>query len=790
MERIVSPGVFTNENDQSYLPIGVGAIGAAFIGPTQFGEAFVPTEVTSYDDFTIKFGTSYDASYMPYTVRYYLENAGSATICKILPTAGYIASESLLMVEDGTDKILAVFHETRTTYLTAGFATSTLDGVTVDSIVTSSGTEFALNISSSETTKSFSGSSDPTKANWMGNVIGEGANSTDPVYRYSTFKQYCSAHSGSNVYFDTMDLDFASSTAGIGTTGYDYSEAATPWIQSQLVGGSSVNLFRIHTINHGTEMNRKYKIAITGIKKASEIAGSDWGSFTLVVREYDDKDTSPISLETYTGLSLDPDNVNYIAKKIGDIYYKWDNTNRKLVKHGDFSRKSKYIWVEMDADVKNKAVSTTLIPYGHAAIVQPMLSTATYTLPVATMVTAQERNSEYNSNIYYGFNFNFDTTDNLNYLMPTVNGALAGDNAAFNLDNYSNHASASTNPGSSLSGSLANQESRKFIIPMQGGFDAFNPALEKKMGSLDSNRDMTATNMGGFDLQNANASGYASYKIALDLLSNKDQYDINLLFTPGVLSELHSSVVQKSIDLCESRGDCFYIFDNARLNTLALATVTNEASNYDTSYAATYYPWVKIFDSERNKYLWVPPSVIMSGAYSFSDKVGYEWFAPAGLNRGSISAAKDVFVNLKHSERDTLADGKVNPIMWFPNEGVTVWGQKTLQTKASALDRVNVRRLLINLKKFIASTSRYLVFENNVSATRNSFLAMVNPYMEDIQQKSGLYAFRVQMDSTNNEPDIIDRNMLVGEIWIQPAKTAEFIVIDLNLLPTGASFSS
>jgi phage tail sheath protein FI len=160
------------------------------------------------------------------------------------------------------------------------------------------------------------------------------------------------------------------------------------------------------------------------------------------------------------------------------------------------------------------------------------------------------------------------------------------------------------------------------------------------------------------------------------------------------------------------------------------------------------------------------------------------------LNRGGIVGAVSVLNRLTHSERDELYEGKVNPIASFPGEGIVAFGQKTLQEKSSALDRINVRRLLIKVKKYIASTSRYLVFEQNTATTRSRFLNTVNPYLEGIQQRQGLYAFRVVMDESNNTPDVIDRNILAGQIFLQPTKTAEFIVLDFNILPTGASFSA
>ena len=179
---------------------------------------------------------------------------------------------------------------------------------------------------------------------------------------------------------------------------------------------------------------------------------------------------------------------------------------------------------------------------------------------------------------------------------------------------------------------------------------------------------------------------------------------------------------------------------------------------------------------------------MIPGVYAFNDRVAAPWFAPAGLNRGGIDMAIRAERKLTQTNRDDLYDSNVNPIATFPNTGVTVYGQKTMQKKASALDRVNVRRLLIAAKKFIASTTKFLVFENNTAATRNRFLSIVNPYFENVQQRQGLYAFKVVMDDSNNTPDVIDRNQMVGQIFLQPAKAAEFIIIDFNILPTGAAF--
>ena len=215
---------------------------------------------------------------------------------------------------------------------------------------------------------------------------------------------------------------------------------------------------------------------------------------------------------------------------------------------------------------------------------------------------------------------------------------------------------------------------------------------------------------------------------------------------------------------------------------------TTAVQTLDTNYAATYYPWVKVLDDSINLPTWVPPSVVIPGVYAQNDRVAHEWFAPAGLNRGGLSNVLEAKTRLTHAERDLLYEGRINPIASFPGQGVVVFGQKTLQAKPSALDRINVRRMLIRIKKFIASSSRYLLFENNTVATRNRFLNIVNPYLDSVQSNQGLSSFRVVMDDSNNTPDVIDRNQLVGQIYLQPARSVEFIVLDFVVQPTGASF--
>jgi hypothetical protein len=289
----------------------------------------------------------------------------------------------------------------------------------------------------------------------------------------------------------------------------------------------------------------------------------------------------------------------------------------------------------------------------------------------------------------------------------------------------------------------------------------------------------------GADTQGLTGSDYTN---AINLLANADEYKYNAIFAPGLTSEHHSQQVLDIVNYTIGRGDAIAVIDLRGYGS-ALNAVINQASTFDSSYAATYWPWLKTNDPNRsNESIWVPASTMVPGVYAFTDASSDPWFAPAGINRGAIATATSAERNLTVGNRDALYEANVNPIATFPGTGVVIFGQKTLQKRASALDRVNVRRLLIALKSFISQVADGLVFEQNTTATRNNFLSVVNPYLESVQQRQGLFAFRVVMDETNNGADVVDRNELVGQIYLQPTRTAEFIILDFNVLPTGATF--
>ena len=276
----------------------------------------------------------------------------------------------------------------------------------------------------------------------------------------------------------------------------------------------------------------------------------------------------------------------------------------------------------------------------------------------------------------------------------------------------------------------------------------------------------------------------ADYTSSIALLQNKDEYDFEVITIPGVTVQNGAIATTTLIDTVTQRGDAIAVIDTRNYGATINQAITS-AGTVDSSFAATYWPHVQVLSPETNKLVFVPASTLIPAVYATNDRLGAEWFAPAGFNRGGVGGAIQAERKLPPADRDKLYAGKVNPIASFPGQGPVIFGQKTLQTKATSLDRVNVRRLLIELKRVVGQIGEGLLFEQNTAATRGRFLNQVNPFLESVQQRQGIFAFRVVMDETNNTADVIDRNQLVGQIFIQPTRTAEFIILDFNITPTG-----
>ena len=363
----------------------------------------------------------------------------------------------------------------------------------------------------------------------------------------------------------------------------------------------------------------------------------------------------------------------------------------------------------------------------------------------------------------------------------------------------------SANNQMELSGEYPNNSKyvrvRSVNLPTPNYFDANGVAISAYTASIPVNGSGSAggsftsatgtvnSNITVYNNISTNTQGLvgASYNDMIALLGNSEAYQFNVLFTPGLLNDVHNAQVTNIITNTISRGDSLYVMDLGVYGS-SLGEAVTQAQTRDTSYAATYWPWVRIIDPATGKHVWVPASTVIPGVYAFNDRVSAPWFAPAGINRGGLNTVLQAELKLTQGNRDDLYSNNINPIATLPQQGVVVYGQKTLQKAQSALDRVNVRRLMIELKSYIRQIADTIVFEQNTITTRNSFISRVTPYLEGIQQKQGLYAFKVVMDDTNNGPAVIDQNQLVGQIYIQPTRTAEFISLDFILMPTGAEF--
>ena len=766
-KKIVSPGVFTNEIDQSFLPAAVGDIGAALIGPTVKGPALVPTVVTSFSEYEKMFGTSFKSgsSYYQYltshTAEQYLKHNGQLTVVRVLAgtyshatanisssvdpavvgkstgTAPHTGSITLVgpnlavgtlvsasLTPFGGSAVKFMFTGSAAVSAFAGTNTSTLLHIVSQSSLTLSAAKLrdVINNSSSlhglSITASSEGATVGLTSSLFPNTSGaehgtHGAfgvpNSAGPNYHGSPSIIHGGSTPFNNLKGVYVDINAVSDTSGHAITTKSLSGGR------DFNGGTMEVPFKLHTLGEGTIVNSVGPIGTNSVLASGSGDNLRYelfnvnkrkGTFGLAIRQGDDTIKKKQTIESYTGLTLDPNSINFIGKAIGDQVQTVrtdENGNPFLQLSGSYPNKSKYVRVE----IKKETIDYL----------------------------------DENGNVRVG--------------------------------------AASASLPSAASGS----NSGSFGGSFSGGTDGnvTHPKTFYENIAQNSSQGLNPSDTGG-------ANGYDSYIKALNLLSNQDEYDINMILAPGIISRLHAGVASKIIDVCEDRSDCFAIIDPVEYGK-NIVNATDQADGKDSSYAAMYWPWVKVPDSKvSGTARWVPPSVVMAGVYAFNDKVAQPWFAPAGLNRGVIQTAIQAERKLTKNDRDTLYNSSVNPIATFPGQGVCVFGQKTLQKKMSALDRVNVRRLLIKVKKFIASSSRFLVFEQNTSATRRRFLSIVNPYLETVQSQSGLTAFRVVMDETNNTPDTIDRNQLVGQLFLQPARTAEFIVLDFTIQRTGAAF--
>jgi hypothetical protein len=759
-QKFMSPGVFTTEFDQSFLAQGVAGIGAALIGRTLKGPAFVPVIVQGFDSFAERFGATDPSLQMPYAAKNYLKNSGVLTAVRVLghsdgtnTVAGFTVGAITAITDSGSNgQVLAVLHNSGTVTV-AGVPGSSTDFTIVF------GTVFGA-------TASFV----PTAPNYVGKVL-----NTDPT-KYSTYGHYLNQLFKATA--PAVSASWSSVTVSGGLTDFhrDFVGGSTAWIKSQPIGGVDFDLFRFKSVGHGNAVGGDVKVMITNIKPSASPTATPFGTFDVIVRDFDDTDQRPVVLESFIGCTLDPDSNSFISRKIGDGVEVFSTTQRKFIATGTFPSKSKYITVELSTTSNPPKEA---LPFGHRGYTKDKFSNNSLPADLPLVLSQKDRNGNQDANIAWGIMF--VSGGIADRMKASPDNALTTQDADFSLSFLtSSYVNGRQVWNYSTAISVANQHQPlyasaslyKFSMPLQGGFDGFDPRVRDPL-YLTNSADET-------DI------GVVSLKRAIDTLANPDAFDLNLLAIPGV----HNlKVTDYARSMVNDRQDVLFVMDITG-SSVTEAVGQLKAREVDDNYTACYYPDLKLNDRTSNRMVRVSPSVAVVGAVAYSDRVGQVFFAPAGLNRGGLGQfdIADTVDRLNYQDRNDLYENRINPIATFPNEGIVVFGQKTLQIKASALDRINVRRLLIFAKKTIASAAKYLLFEPGNPATWQRFVNTVNPILDKIRQDQGIERFKVVMDSTVNTADVVDRNIMKGKIFLQPTKSAEFIDLSFIITNAGVSF--
>lgn len=768
----VSPGVYTREQDFSVFAANIGVTRLGLIGLTLKGPAFEPIRIRNTDEFFARFGTTDTSLELPYVANSFLKQSGELTISRVLGYEGYTNSAAWIIQASGGTKSGAVLAVLRSKSADEGLTfIANAESDIVISNITAPLSPFTLSATTGPltafTNSAVTVSLDETRDDYIVKVLGKNPKkftSDYGIYVESIYPHFI-REAVKRGQITNIEDNITFSNAGVYTDYVsEYTNPVTPYVVSKVFGGTVKDLFRFQSISDGDSANVEIKISIANIDETS-------GTFDVIIRAYNDTDAAPSILERYRAVTLDSTQTNYIAKQIGTT-------------DEEYPRVSNYVTLDM---AENHPVT---LPAGFRG----------YT----------ERNTglsgSTNADVYYKeFYFSGDSVfktylgiSELGYTgftssqvaisksIQTLESDLwqyigATPTGTTTIKGYHMESTAPTSEFvvgqlNALSGYTKNQ--RKFTLVPAGGFDGFNKF-----------RTPTFTSS-GMDVSNVQA-----FKDAVDTMANPEAIDINLLALPGINFKDNESVTKYALDMVESRADTLYIIDSPRLSD-SLAKGTSEEvvsalqdTGIDSNYAATYWPWIQINDANYNKYTYVSPTMEVVRSIALTDNVAYPWFAPAGLNRGGVSdMVVKADIKLDQNDRDTLYQDRVNPIATFVQNGIVIWGQKTLQMKTSALDRVNVRRLLLQVRRLIAAASQTLVFEPNDTTLRSQFLAKVEPILLQIQNQRGLTAFRVIVDETLNTAEVIDRNTLVGKIQLKPTPTAEFIDLTFQVLPTGANF--
>ena len=758
-ETLISPGVLARENDQSQITSQPVQAGAAIVGPTVLGKVGVPKLVTSYSEYLANYGSTFSSGSDEYTyftsisAYNYFNNGGTSLIVNRVASGSWAPAVSTTVfseVESGIPEAGGNLLASLTSGGTGGTALAYTDVATT--VSPSGGTGLTLDVTTAVTPGKLLTTADAL----LTSITTNPTDGVDLTYTNITLSDGTGTGAVATVVISGNTITgITVTTAGLGYVAADVLSIAA----ESLGAGSSAAAITLATADLLVEptvitvstQGTGYAVGDI-VTVAAAVIGSPTADLLLTLVDANIVDSNAFTLETLTD--------GAIMNSVGPT-----GSNGTL----DSGSQNNIRW-EIQAPNTGSGVFSLIIRQGNDT------SKAKSILEIFPNVSLDPKQSNYVGRIIG------DRTENLMgsgtdlYVQTTGsygNGSRYVRVSSVNLktpDYFDNSGIAKPE----FTGSIPSAQSGTM-----GGADGVIVAANQNYYDDINNNDS----------QGIDAAAMDGYTDAFNLLANKDDYKYNILTAPGLTyaNAAAATPINLAIQNVQGRGDAICIIDLENYGSTVTAT-TATAASIDNSYAAAYWPWLQLSDPDSRQLVWVPASTLMPGVYAYNDRSAEAWFAPAGINRGGLNTVTQAERKLTQTNRDDLYTGKVNPIATFPGRGVVVFGQKTLQAQASALDRINVRRLLIELKSYISQIADNLVFEQNTAATRNGFLAQVNPYLSSVQQRQGLYAFKVVMNESNNGPDVVDRNELRGAIYIQPTKTAEFIYLDFNILPTGAEF--
>lgn len=747
MREYLSPGVYTQEYDRSFLQTAQSMGSAAvFIGGFTKGQALVPMRIKDTNDLIKKTGQPNGRLYSQYAAFEYSKHKGNFFVQRLLWQDEWKADGYALVMTTGSDtegKVLATLASPYTGTGSVTFSADSYIGGTGSS--TGSAPNDKLKFTTTVDGVQFVRQLKLEDIDSIQNIFG-----TDP-YQPSQKDMYCFSK-----YIDGSIEDMLPAT---GTWKiqihqiedlYDfgkYSGAMTPWIKDSVTEG---NLFKFHTIGDGTYANRQVKIAIENINTRNKT------TFDVIIRAYDDTDKRPQVLEAYYDLNLDPMSDNFIGRRIGEMYQKWDDTAKKMISYGDYHNVSSYVRVQLSDDVKFGSVN----PNANPAMVDYI--PAWY----ATDDAIEQITAENYAKV-------LTQQDNLSELKPYTS------HQGYQTRYDSVRALSNPVPVDATIPKFTHEFTQNYILVMYGGFDGRNPSE----GYINN-----ATTIGGQDVSEPTSSGSQMFKRAFGMLRNVQEYDINIVSVPGLnLKQQGKAHLTQYLlqNLCQYRGDCIFVGDVAEPEANMVAPLLTVTQAFDTSFGAVYFPSYKVRCPYTKTFPVVPAATYIPSVIAYTQQVSLPHYAPAGINRGTLDVLQAT-TKLNKQQRDLLYKNKINPIASFAADGTVVWGQKTLQTAASALDRVNARLLSNNIVKWITAYGRTVLFDNNSTNLRAVFTLGAQRYLDDLVMSNGLYAYKFVMDESNNTPQVIDRNQLVGQLWVKMSKTTEFIIIPINVMRSDA----